>query len=79
MTGSTECPGITLYRGRAFTCQLNGSKSKIEVLRVVRNLKFGNMTSSGENDLNIRTHASFKWDRTRCPEENVLWKRRFGK
>ena len=27
------------------------------------------MTSSGENGLNIRTNASPKWDRTRCPEE----------
>ena len=26
------------------------------------------MTSSGKNGLNIRTHASPKWDRTRCPE-----------
>ena len=28
-----------------------------------------NMTSSGKNGLNIRTNASPKWDRTRCPEE----------
>ena len=28
-----------------------------------------NMTSSGKNDLNIRTNASPNWDRTRCPEE----------
>ena len=27
------------------------------------------MTSSGNNGLNIRTNASPKWDRTRCPEE----------
>ena len=27
------------------------------------------MTSSGKNGLNIRTNASSKWDRTRCPEE----------
>ena len=26
------------------------------------------MTSSGNNRLNIRTNASPKWDRTRCPE-----------
>ena len=44
------------------------------------------LTSSGKNGLNIRTNASPKWDRTRCPEElvssvgysrtrcNVLWK-----
>ena len=25
------------------------------------------MTSSGKNGLNIRTNASAKWDRTRCP------------
>ena len=25
------------------------------------------MTSSGESRLNIRTNASPKWDRTRCP------------
>ena len=27
------------------------------------------MTSSGKNGLNIRTNASHKWDRTRCPVE----------
>ena len=27
------------------------------------------MTSSGKNGPNIRTNASPKWDRTRCPEE----------
>ena len=27
------------------------------------------MASSGKNDLNIRTDASPKWDRIRCPEE----------
>ena len=27
------------------------------------------ITSSGKNGLNIRTNASPKWDRTRCPEE----------
>ena len=27
------------------------------------------MTSSGKNGLNIRTNASPKWDRTRCPKE----------
>ena len=27
------------------------------------------MTTSGKNGLNIRTNASPKWDRTRCPEE----------
>ena len=27
------------------------------------------MTSSGKNGINIRTNASPKWDRTRCPEE----------
>ena len=27
------------------------------------------MTSSGKNGLKIRTNASPKWDRTRCPEE----------
>ena len=27
------------------------------------------MTDSGKNGLNIRTNASPKWDRTRCPEE----------
>ena len=26
------------------------------------------MTSSGKNGLSIRTNASPKWDRTRCPE-----------
>ena len=27
------------------------------------------LTSSGKNGLNMRTNASPKWDRTRCPEE----------
>ena len=27
------------------------------------------IASSGKNGLNIRTNASPKWDRTRCPEE----------
>ena len=27
------------------------------------------MTNSGKNGLNIRTNASPKWDRTRCPEK----------
>ena len=27
------------------------------------------MTNSGKNGLNIRTNASPKWDRTKCPEE----------
>ena len=27
------------------------------------------MTSSKKNGLNIRTNASPKWDRTRCPED----------
>ena len=44
-------------------------RSKTEVPRDVLNSNSGNMTSSGENDLNIRTNASPKWDRTRCPEE----------
>ena len=42
---------------------------KIEVPKDDRNSKSGNMTSLGENGLNIRTNASPKWDRTRCPEE----------
>ena len=29
------------------------------------------MTSSGKNGLNIRTNASPKWDRTRCPEGKI--------
>ena len=33
------------------------------------NSKSENMKSSGENGLKIRTNASPKWDRTRCPEE----------
>ena len=46
-------------------------QSKIEVPRDVRNSKLRSVdiTSSGENDLNIRTNASPKWDRIRCPEE----------
>ena len=44
--------------------------SKKEVPRDVRNSKRSvDMTSSGKNGLNIRTNASPKWDRTRCPEE----------
>ena len=45
-------------------------RSKIEVPRDVRNSKRSvDMASSGKNDLNIRTNASPKWDRNRCPEE----------
>ena len=44
-------------------------KGKIEVPRDVRNSKSGNMTSSEENGLNIRTNASPKWEKTRCPIE----------
>ena len=29
------------------------------------------MTSSGKNGLNIRTNASPKWDKTRCPEDKL--------
>ena len=50
-------------------CKLN-TLSKIEVPRDVPRLKRSvDMTSSGKNGLNIRTIASPKWDRTRCPEE----------
>ena len=51
---------------------------KIEVPRDIRNSKSGNMISSRENSLNVRskiakvprgTNARPKWDRTRCPEE----------
>ena len=49
--------------------KLNDILSKIEVPMDVRNSKSENMTSSGENGLNIRTNASPKWDRTRCQEE----------
>ena len=31
--------------------------------------RYVDMTSSGKNGLNIKTNASPKWDRTRCPEE----------
>ena len=33
--------------------------------------KTRNKTSSGDIGLNIRTLASPKWDRTRCPEEEA--------
>ena len=46
--------------------------SKIEVQRDVRISNFRNMTSSEENDFNIRTNASPKLDSTRCPEELAL-------
>ena len=46
-----------------------GIKNIIEVPKDVRNSKSAKMTSSWENGLNIRTNASPKWDRTRCPEE----------
>ena len=41
--------------------------NKIEVPRDARNSKSGNITSSGENGLNIRTHSIPKWDRTGVP------------
>ena len=43
--------------------------SKIEVPRYIRNSKSETGTSSGENGLKIRTNASLKWERNRCPEE----------
>ena len=43
--------------------------SKAKKKSDVRNAKSGNITSSGENRRNIRTNASPKLERTRCPEE----------
>ena len=37
------------------------------------------MTSSGKNGLNIRTNASPKWDRTRCPSHRLLFSFTFRK
>ena len=57
-----QCKNITNAKRLAM-------QSKIEVPRRVRNSESENMTSSGENGLNIRTNASPKWDSTRRPEE----------
>ena len=46
-------------------------RSKIEVQLDVQYSKSRDMTSSGENGPNIRTNASSKRDRTRCPEEQA--------
>ena len=60
------------------TCHINVLQTGIHVPRLKQNrstegcLKLKrsvDMTSSGKNGLNIRTNASPKWDRTRCPEE----------
>ena len=45
------------------------TNNKIEGSRDYRNSKSGNVTSSEQNVLNIRTNASPKLDRTRFPEE----------
>ena len=42
-----------------------------EVRRDVPNSKSRNMISSREIGLNIRTNASPKWDRSRCPEKQA--------
>ena len=38
----------------------------MEVPRDIRNSKSGNITTSGENCLNIRTNASHEWDGNMC-------------
>ena len=47
----------------AFTKQNRSTEGCSKLKRSV------DMTSSGKNGLNIRTNASPKWDRIRCPEE----------
>ena len=44
-------------------------QSKLETQWDVRNSNSGNMSSSGENGLNVRTNASSKLDRINCLEE----------
>ena len=48
------------------SCRDKQNRSTEGCLKLKRSV---NMTSSGKNGLNIRTNASPKWDRTRCPEE----------
>ena len=45
------------------------AKEKYRGMWMFENQKSGNKTSSGEIGLDIRTYASPKVDRTRCPEE----------
>ena len=55
--------------GNAILTKILTNQMKTTVARGARNSKSENMTSSGENGLNIRTNASLKWDRTYCPAE----------
>ena len=48
----------------SYGTEQNGSTEGCSKLKVSVDMK-----SSGKNGLNIRTNASPKWDRTRCPEE----------
>ena len=51
-------------------------KSEIEIPRDVRNSKSGNMISSGETGLNLRTCASPKWENSRSQVRiNDLWRK----
>ena len=52
-----------VHRNTKFERQNRNTKGCSKLKRSV------DMTSSGKNGLNIRTNASPKWDRTRCPEE----------
>ena len=54
-----------MHHGIKYMVTWFGRLSKLEVPRNVRNSKSGNIISSGENSLNIRTNASPKLDRTR--------------
>ena len=61
---SVPCPYATSVAQLVFSVT-----SKMEVLRDVRKSTSGNITSSGDNGLNIRTNTSPIWDSTRYPKE----------
>ena len=63
---AVEEDGWAAYRSKKFWFILKQNRSTEGCSKLKRSV---DMTSSGKNGLNIRTNASPKWDRTRCPEE----------
>ena len=62
----TCCPFKNILWKALCTIRMKQNRSTKGCSRLKRSV---DMTSSGKNGLNIRTNASPKWDRTRCPEE----------
>ena len=58
-----------MYDGNPETSPLNQEKQNRSTEGYSKLKRSVDMTSSRKNGLNIRTNASPKWDRTRCPEE----------